>query len=220
VNKGFLILIERWLVDIRSYDLAGLHINSVRLLEVQRRKTEEDEQRMKLYLSEGYNLLSEIKSVNYEEKMISLHVRTEKFGKLENGFLVPVNNCLVNKMKTAFHYLDQEILVVFAVNGFIWIQESDSKSNKTKMGGFKDPSDSNAIIEESDDNPNTSPINKTQKMIILKNIVECLNKLFVVISPETLFGVYRKFNWEAKRFRDPSNYDEIIEFIKVIKKIN
>ena len=205
-------------MDIRSYDLAGLHINSVRLLEVQRRKTEEDEQRMKLYLSEGFNLLSEIKSVNYEEKIISLHVRTEKFGKLEGGFLVPVNNCLVNKMKTAFHYLDQEILVVFAVNGFIWIQEFDSKEKNAKMGGFKDPSDQ-TIHEESNDN-GSSNTEKVQKMIVLKNIIECLNKLFVVISPETVFGVYKKFNWEAKRFRDSSNYDEIIEFIKILKKIN
>jgi exosome complex component RRP4 len=184
---------------------------------VQRRKTEEDEQRMKLYLSEGFNLLSEIKSVNYEEKMISLHVRTEKFGKLENGFLVPVNNCLVNKMKTAFHYLDGEILVVFAVNGFIWIQESDSKLKTTKMGGFKDPSE-NEIVEESGNDSSES--DNITKIIVLKNIIECLNRLFVVISPETVFGVYRKFNWEAKRFRDSSNYHEIIEFIKVLKKIN
>lgn len=208
-------------MDIRSYDLAGLHINSVRLLEVQRRKTEEDEQRMKLYLSEGFYLLSEIKSVNYEEKMISLHVRTEKFGKLEGGFLVAVNNCLVNKMKTAFHYFDQEILVVFAVNGFVWLQESLPEDSSRRLGGFRDPSDADAIQEESDEGePRTTPVDKTRKMIVLKNIIECLDKLFVVISPETVFGVYKQFNWTAGQFKDPSNFDKIVEFIKILKKVN
>ena len=200
--------------------MAGLHINSVRLLEIQRRKTEEDEQRMKLYLSEGFYLLSEIKSVNYEEKMISLHVRTEKFGKLEGGFVVPVNNCLVNKMKTAFHYLDQEILIVFAVNGFIWLKEEQPKGNKDKLGGFKDPSESNAIEEESDDQQKSSPIDKTKKMIVLKNIIECLDKLFIVISPETVIGVYKRFTWEASKFRDAKNHTQIIDFVKELKKIN
>ena len=211
----------RWLVDVRSYDLAGLHINSVRLLEIQRRKTEEDEQRMKLYLSEGFYLLSEIKSVNYEEKMISLHVRTEKFGKLEGGFVVPVNNCLVNKMKTAFHYLDQQILIVFAVNGFIWLKEEQPKGSKGKLGGFEDPKQSNAIQEESDDQQQKQlPIDKTKKMIVLKNIIECLDKLFIVISPETVIGVYKKFDWEARQFRDSKNYNQIINYVKELKKIN
>ena len=173
-------------MDIRSYDLAGLHINSVRLLEIQRRKTEEDEQRMKLYLSEGYFLLSEVKSVNFEDKLISLHVRTEKFGRLSKGLLVPVNNCLVNKMKTAFHYLDDQVLVVFALNGYIWIQQVLGLDEGQKLGGFKDSGDR----EEKPTQDRAIKTEVTRKMIRLKSIAECLDRLFVVIAPETLFGVF------------------------------
>ena len=174
---------------------------------------------MKLYLSEGFYLLSEIKSVNFEQKTISLHVRTEKFGKLEDGFVICVNNCLINKMKTAFHYLDEEILIVFAVNGYIWLKEERPKGNKGKLGGFKDPNESNAIEEENDDNSQKkSDIERKRKMIVLKNIVECLNKLFIVISPETLIGVYKKFKWNANQFKNPKYHPQIIEFIKLLKK--
>lgn len=202
-------------MDIRSYDLAGLHINSVRLLEIQRRKTEEDEQRMKLYLSEGYFLLSEVKSVNFEDKLISLHVRTEKFGRLSKGLLVPVNNCLVNKMKTAFHYLDDQVLVVFALNGYIWIQQVLGLDEGQKLGGFKDSEDG----EEKPTQDRAIKTEVTRKMIRLKSIAECLDRLFVVIAPETLFGVFRKFAWEAGQFRDQSRFEEVLRFVKDLKKM-
>ena len=58
---------------------------------------------------------------------------------------MPVNNCLVYKMKTAFHKVDGEILLVFAVNGFIWIQPV-SGADRVKIGGFKDEEKESEVI--------------------------------------------------------------------------
>lgn len=54
------------------------------------------------FICEGDILVTEIKSANHVEKSIGLHIRHEKFGKLENGIAIKVNSCLIKKMKTHF----------------------------------------------------------------------------------------------------------------------
>ena len=54
------ILNKKWKVDINSSDAASLHLNAVKIAEVQRRKTEEDEKQMRTYLREGDLVCAEV----------------------------------------------------------------------------------------------------------------------------------------------------------------
>ena len=54
-----------------------------------------------------------------------MHIRYEKFGKLREGLLVRVNNCLLRKMKT--HFWDIEgVDIIFGLNGFIWLSSQET----------------------------------------------------------------------------------------------
>lgn len=51
---------KKWRIDINSSDAASLHLNAVKLPEVQRRKTEEDEKQMRNFLREGDLVCAEV----------------------------------------------------------------------------------------------------------------------------------------------------------------
>ena len=91
----------------------------------ERRKTEEDEQKMREFLGINDLVVAEIKSVSKVDFNINLHLRHEKFGKLQKGALVSVNNSLIKRMtKHIIEY--EELEFIFAVNGFIWIKSLNS----------------------------------------------------------------------------------------------
>lgn len=52
------------MIDIESYDTASLHLNAVKLQEIQRRKTEEDEKQMRQFLTEGDLVLAEVQQIS------------------------------------------------------------------------------------------------------------------------------------------------------------
>lgn len=86
---------------------------------------------MREFLDLGDLVVAEIKSVSKVDFNINLHLRHEKFGKLQNGALVTVNNSLIKRMtKHIVEYNGLEI--IFAVNGFIWI-----KCNETGPESFE-----------------------------------------------------------------------------------
>jgi exosome complex component RRP4 len=85
------------MIDINSYDNAQLHLNAVKLPEIQRRKTEEDERQMRQFLCEGDLVVAEVQQISNQDKSISIHIRNNNFGKLQNGFLTKVSSDLVKK---------------------------------------------------------------------------------------------------------------------------
>ena len=54
------IVNKKWKIDINSSDSASLHLNAVKITEVQRRKTEEDEKQRRNYLREGDLVCAEV----------------------------------------------------------------------------------------------------------------------------------------------------------------
>ena len=51
---------KKWRVEIHATETASLHLNAIKLAEVQRRKTEEDEKQMRTFLREGDLLCAEV----------------------------------------------------------------------------------------------------------------------------------------------------------------
>jgi exosome complex RNA-binding protein Rrp4 len=52
------------MIDINSYDVGQLHLNAVKLKEIQRRKTEEDERQMRQFLCEGDLVVAEVQQIS------------------------------------------------------------------------------------------------------------------------------------------------------------
>ena len=82
------IVNKKWKIDVNSYDDATLHLNSIKLAEIQRRKTEEDERQMRKFLTEGDLVVAEVQQISNMDKSINLHIRNESFGKLKSGALL------------------------------------------------------------------------------------------------------------------------------------
>lgn len=121
------IMGKKWKIDIDSYELATLNLNAVKLPEIQRRKTEEDERKMREFLCEGDLVVAEIQGVSSQDKSISLHIKSNKYGKLDKGILVKVCHNLINRSKMHYIELNAGITIIMAMNGNIWLKPSNDK---------------------------------------------------------------------------------------------
>lgn len=91
---------------------------------------------MRTLFNIGDLLVTEIKNVNTKNQAIHLQIRNEKFGKLRKGILVPVNSCLIKKMNTHFQTHDG-ITMIFALNGFIWLESKTEEVSFEKIAKMK-----------------------------------------------------------------------------------
>lgn len=139
---------------------------------------------MREFLDLGDLVVAEIKSVSKVDFNINLHLRHEKFGKLSNGALVSVNNSLIKRMtKHIVEYQDLEL--IFALNGFIWIKSSNS----------------NAEILE--------------KIAKFRNIIRILDEAMIPIYPSLLFELFEQSSSiHAKDLLLASNRQKISERVK------
>ena len=140
---------------------------------------------MREFLSENDLLLSEIKAVSHTDKTIGLHIRHEKFGKLNLGVLVKVSSCLLQRMKTQF-YERGNIKIVFGLNGAIWLGSINDEISKE----------------------NFEEISKLRSLLII------LDQAFIKISPTLLFELYiMTAEYEARDLYLPSNKAKIENFV-------
>ena len=182
------IMNKKWKIDLQCYDYGYLHINAIMLEDAQRRKTEEDEQRMREYLDIGDLVLCEIKSVSKVDFNVSLHIRHESFGKLGNGLLIPVNSCLIKRMNK--HIIDMKGLeFVFALNGFIWISTKDKQYD----------------------------VELYERIARYRNIIRILDDSMIPVTPKFLFAIYDRFKEvKAKDLILLENKEKIIDAIKTV----
>lgn len=122
--------------------------------------------------------------------------------------------------------------MVFAVNGYVWLQPIKG-NQKVKIGGFdedKDPQnpeeseanlDQNIEMEEAETGSvKNSEKSVWEKIIRLKSIIEVLNKNFIVIQSETVLGVYHEFDKSAADFATEESQKEILKFVQGLKNLN
>ncbi|XP_050436351.1 exosome complex component RRP4 [Adelges cooleyi] len=126
---------KRWKIDINSRLDAVLLLTSIQLPGGElRRRGMEDEQSMRSYLSEGDLVSAEVHSM-FADGSLSLHMRSLKYGKLEQGVLVKVQSNLIKRSKNHFHNLSAGVSVILGNNGYVWIEPtSDCKKDP---GGFE-----------------------------------------------------------------------------------
>ena len=112
---------KRWHVDISGRHDAVLLLSSVNLSDgVQRRRTEEDQLNMRSFFAEDDLISAEVRAV-FADGSLSLHARSLKYGKLENGQVVRVPASLMRRLKQHFCTLPCGVDVILGLNGHIWL---------------------------------------------------------------------------------------------------
>eukprot|EP00096_Caligus_rogercresseyi_P005866 TRINITY_DN21914_c0_g1_i1.p1 TRINITY_DN21914_c0_g1~~TRINITY_DN21914_c0_g1_i1.p1 ORF type:complete len:328 (+),score=98.50 TRINITY_DN21914_c0_g1_i1:49-984(+) len=120
---------RRWKVDVNSRLDAVLQLSSVNLPGGElRRRSSEDELAMRSYLREGDLISAEVQTL-YKDGSMSIHTRSLKYGKLEQGTLLKVSPSLIKRQKTHFHNLLGGVSVILGLNGFIWLSIKSSLSS-------------------------------------------------------------------------------------------
>uniref|UniRef100_A0A914QI26 Ribosomal RNA-processing protein 4 n=1 Tax=Panagrolaimus davidi TaxID=227884 RepID=A0A914QI26_9BILA len=125
---------KRWKVDINSISEGTLALANVSLPGGElRRKSAEDEMRMRMYMEEGDLVVAEV--LNVQSDAIQLQARTLRYGKLGQGLLVKVSPSLMKRRKTHFHDLHFGAKIILARNGWVWI-EPPSDGQMSATGGY------------------------------------------------------------------------------------
>ena len=100
---------------------------------VQRVRTYEDQLQMKTLFKENDLISAEIQNIS-SDGVVSLHTRSLKYGKLENGQLIIVPSILVKRLPQHYISLPIGIDIILGKNGYIWITRSIPEEWKVQVG--------------------------------------------------------------------------------------
>ena len=132
VGRIVVVAQKKWYVELNALQDATLHLTAVNLPSgQQRRRTAADELLMRDFFEEGDLLVAEVQNV-YHDGSMSLHTRTNKFGRLRGGTLVQVAPGLIKRLEQHIIALPElQAELVIGLNGYIWVSAMD-KSNSPK----------------------------------------------------------------------------------------
>ena len=120
VGRILEVLPRRWKVDINATSAATLRLDNVQLQNnEQRKRTADDELRMRSYLRESDLVSAEIQEYK-QDRSIMLQCRTRN-GKLEAGSLVSVPSHLIKRLKHHYHLLPCGVSIILGCNGNVWV---------------------------------------------------------------------------------------------------
>jgi exosome complex RNA-binding protein Rrp4 len=99
----------------------------------QRMRTTADQLQMRTLYAEQDLISAEIQNIGADGQ-ISLHTRSMKYGKLENGQLIIAPSSLVKRLAQHYISFPWGVDVILGRNGYIWIT---SKCDKIAFSSFK-----------------------------------------------------------------------------------
>lgn len=180
---------KRWKVDVGSSQDAVLMLSSVVLPGgVQRRRTAADQLQMRDLFVEGDLVSAEIQNF-YNDGAVSLHTRSLKYGKLENGQLVVVPCYLVKRLPQHFFKLSCGVHVLLGLNGYIWLTvmhgDSDSTQKSARMATAIE-------VERRRKAHNARRLSRTERLKISRvaNAIRILRKRCITIDPSNIMNIY------------------------------
>jgi len=212
----------RWTVSLGSGNakdaalpLSGVHLPGG----AQRLRTAQDSRDMRLFLREGDLVCAEVHKVQQSDGgSLSLHTRSHRFTKLENGILVRVPPALIPRRKNhCVSLVDDTIDALWGVNGNIWLQRKmmgDGEKNKQQQqqpanndnnnnnanannasnnagDGMKDVADLQERMRR--DHADTPvDVDLRRSLARLRNSIECLRMVHAICSSENAEAVYQK----------------------------
>ena len=161
---------------------------------VQRIHTYEDQLQMRSLFVEGDLVSGEVQTI-MSDGTVSIHARSLRYGKLENGVLVVVPNAVVKRMKQHFVTLpDCGVDVLLGCNGYIWITRSIPADWKTADEGEGE----RVPLEETLQNlrlrhaSTVMTAEQKENIFRVRNSIEVLKTCFRYINGETIMEVFNK----------------------------
>ena len=180
---------KRWKVDIGSAQDAVLMLSSVVLPGgIQRRRTAKDQLQMRDLFVEGDLVSAEIQNF-YNDGAVSLHTRSLKYGKLENGQLVVVPCYVVKRLPQHFFKLSCGVHVLLGLNGYIWLTVMHGDSDSTR----KDARMATAVeVERRRKAHNARRLSRSERLKIgrVANAIQILRKQCLTVDPDNIMKVY------------------------------
>lgn len=187
---------KRWKVDVCGQKDAMLQLSSVNLPGgVQRMRTYEDQLQMRTLFEENDLVCAEIQNIN-SDGVLSLHSRSMKYGKLENGQLVCVPSALMKRLPQ--HYISLPSIgmdLIMGKNGFIWITRSIPEHWKAQEEGNGDELVPLAeTLQNLRAKHNSTPLLSEDRLKSsrLHNAILALASKTLLITPEVILSVYSK----------------------------
>lgn len=165
--------------------LSGVHLPGG----VQRVRTAQDQRDMRLFLQEGDLICAEVHKVQPSDGSLSLHTRSFRYSKLENGSLIQVPPSLIPRRKN--HYMtmiNDRLDVLWGTNGNIWIQR------KLKTAGGDDGNNLADLQEQIRQQHASTPVLPDERLAIarLRNSIECLRLVHSMVTPEFSDEIYSR----------------------------
>jgi len=185
---------KRWKVNICGQKDAMLQLSSINLPGgVQRMKTYEDQLQMRSLFVENDLISAEIQNIN-SEGVVSLHSRSLKYGKLENGQLIVVPAVLIKRLPQHYVSLPFGVDVVLGVNGFIWITRSIPEDWKAQEADSDDITPLAESLQNLKQRHCRTPLLMDERLKVARvhNAVNALSEMFISISPESIMVCYQR----------------------------
>lgn len=193
---------KRWKVDVNSRLNAILMLSAVNLPGgEQRKRSAEDELKMRQYLTEGDLISAEVQSV-YSDGALSLHTRSLKYGKLGQGIMVRVSPSLIKRRKSHFHNLTCGASIILGNNGYVWISRTPTDEEEAPDGGFVQ---------------NVQPVSNEDRMVLarLRNCVVGMANHRMMLYDTSIIYTYRVS--EDHTVSDLLNSDIMEEVVSTVR---
>lgn len=185
---------KRWKCDVSSQKDAVLQLASVNLPGgVQRMRTSEDQLQMRALFQEHDLVSAEIQNVG-SDGTLSLHTRSLKYGKLQNGQLVVVPSSLVKRLSQHYVTLPWGVDVILGRNGFIWITRCIPEEWKAQE---EDPDEMTPLAEtwmrlKGRHAETPMLVDEVAKIARVRNSIDVLSRMQAQICPASIISVYRR----------------------------
>ena len=183
---------KRWKTNLGATKDATLQLSSVNLAEgAQRMRTHEDQMQMRSILEEGDLISAEIQNIS-SDGTISLHTRSLKYGKLENGQLLVVPSVLVKRLPQHYVSLPWGVDLILGRNGYIWITRSVPSDWKVgqDMDGIAPTTEA---LENLRARHESTQLLADERVAVARvfNIVSILAKHQLFIDPASISAMYQ-----------------------------
>jgi exosome complex component RRP4 len=198
---------KRWRVDVSGRQDAALLLSSVNLSGgVQRRRTQEDQLNMRSFFAEEDLISAEVHSV-FADGSLSLHARSLKYGKLENGQLVRVPCSAMRRLKQHFVALPCGVDAILGLNGHVWLTAATGDGSGTAAaadvatvlagtGDGDDAADADAGLAEAIERQKRAAAERDigadarARIARVRNAILALARAGLGVTPDAIAAVY------------------------------
>lgn len=157
-------------------------------------RTYEDQLQMRSLFTENDVICAEIQNIN-SDGIISLHSRSMKYGKLENGQFLQIPASLVKRLPQ--HYLALPgigIDVILGKNGYVWITRTIPESWLAQEEEIDVLTPQAEIMQNLKIRHNATPLTLEERLTVARvhNVIKAIAQRNIHITPDGIMSVYQR----------------------------